>query len=193
MKKIAVTEKQVERYLRQWTTLEKYVLQEKCVSLLFQELCPKNSNLVNVLLKVSALNDFYSTNIYDTHSVARHIVSLEADEFLLKQDLDLVNRMAEVQFRGGVRRIYSFATKYCSHHSPDAYPIYDSYVDAMLWHFRQQDKFAAFKRSDMKDFPSFVGIIDQFRDFYGLEQFGRKQIDGFLWLVGKENYPKYGV
>lgn len=193
MTEIAATEKLVEQYLDEWTTLDKYVMQERCVNLLFQELCPSNSQLVEVLLKVSALNDFYSTNIYDTHSVARHIHSLQADDSLAKNELELVNRMASVNFNGKVRRVYSFASKYCSHHAPDTYPIYDSYVDKMLWHFRKQDHFSTFKRSDMKDFPSFVGIIDQFRNYYSLGRFSRKQIDIFLWLAGKKHFPQYGT
>lgn len=193
MAKIAATERQVEHYLHRWTTLDKYVMQEKCVDLLFQKLCPNNASLVDVLLKVSALNDFYSTNIYDTHSVARHIHEADIDAAISKRDLNLVNRLAGVDFNGKARRIYSFSTKYCSHHAPDAYPIYDSYVDEMLWHFRQRDRFATFRRSDLKDFPSFVDAIDRFREFYGLGRFGRKQIDIFLWLSGKEHFPKYST
>ena len=126
MPKIAATEKQVEHYLNQWRTLDKYVMQEDCVSLLFQKLCTNNTNLVEILLKVSTLNDFYSTNIYDTHSVAKHILSLGADKKITQGDLSLVDQMANVNFNGKVRRVYSFATKYCSHHAPDTYPIYDS-------------------------------------------------------------------
>jgi hypothetical protein len=193
MPKIAATEKQVEHYLCQWRTLDKYVMQEDCVNLLFQDLCTSNTNLVEILLKVSALNDFYSTNIYDTHSVARHILSLDADAKLFLGDLGLVDQMANVSFNGKVRRVYSFATKYCSHHAPDTYPIYDSYVDEMLWFFRKRDRFAQFKRPAMKDFPSFVEIIDKFRSFYGLTKYTRKQIDIFLWLAGKDHFPKYGA
>ncbi len=193
MPKIAATEKQVEHYLNQWRTLDKYVMQEDCVSLLFQKLCTSNTSLVEILLKVSALNDFYSTNIYDTHSVAKHILSLDADKKISQGDLGLVDQMANVSFNGKVRRVYSFATKYCSHHAPDTYPIYDSYVDEMLWFFRKRDGFAQFRRPDMKDFRSFVEIIDKFRDFYGLTGYTRRQIDLFLWLAGKEHFPKYGA
>jgi hypothetical protein len=67
---------------------------------------------VDVLLKVSALNDFYSTNIYDTHAVARHIEHLRIDESLLSGDLSLVNRIAPVKVGKKVRNFYSFVTKY---------------------------------------------------------------------------------
>ena len=38
------------------------------------------------------------------------------------------------------RAIYSFATKYFSHHKPDIYPIYDSYVDKLLRFYRDMKK-----------------------------------------------------
>jgi hypothetical protein len=190
MQEIAATESQVEHYLAQWLTLDKYVMQESCVNLLFQSLCKKNADLVEVQLKVSALNDFYSTNIYDTHSVAKHILKLNIDAPLARGDLGLVARMTAVHFGTKTRRIYSFATKYCSHHAPDEYPIYDSFVDEMLWYFRKRDCFAEFKRTDLKDFPKFVRIIDQFRTFYQLKKFTVKQIDVFLWLAGKRHFPK---
>jgi len=66
----------VKKYLRKWGTLEKYTFQEASLGLLFQNFCPQNTDIVHVLLKVSALNDFYSTNIFDTHAVAKHIVAI---------------------------------------------------------------------------------------------------------------------
>lgn len=100
MSEITATEAQVAHYLTQWQTLDKYVMQESCVNLLFQDLCINNTDLVKVLLKVSSLNDFYSTNIYDTHSVARHIHSLDIDEKISKGDLNLIDQMANVNFNG---------------------------------------------------------------------------------------------
>lgn len=191
---LSASKQSVSHYLDHWKSLDKYVLQENCVNRLFQELCPKNKNLVDVLLKVSALNDFYSTNIYDTHRVARHIFSLDIDKRISAGDLDVVNEIANVDFNGNQRRVYSFASKYCSHHAPDNFPIYDSFVDQVLWHFQKKDQFGKFRRLDLKDFRSFVAAIDSFRDHYHLEKFTRRQIDLFLWLAGKEHFPKsYGA
>ena len=72
-------QKSIRKYLEKWQTLEKYTLTEGALGLLFCELCPDNSDIESVLLKVSALNDFYTTNIYDTYSVSKHILSLNID------------------------------------------------------------------------------------------------------------------
>ena len=66
---------QVEYYLNQWDTMENYRLQEAALNKLFFELVPKNTEITDILLKVSTLNDFYSTNIYSTYPVAKHIKS----------------------------------------------------------------------------------------------------------------------
>lgn len=81
----------------------------------------------DVLIKVCSLNDFYSTNLYSPFRVAKHIVSLNIDDRLNNNDLDLVNDIAKVKINDDkMINFYSFATKYCSHHKPIKYPIYDS-------------------------------------------------------------------
>src|SRR2546423_772464 len=64
----------ISSYLAKWRMLENYRLQESSLSELFNKFCPQNTSIEHVLLKVSALNDFYSTNIFDTYSVARRIM-----------------------------------------------------------------------------------------------------------------------
>jgi hypothetical protein len=179
----------VNIYLQKWQTLKKYTLQEESLSLLFQKLCPKNDDILHILLKVSALNDFYSTNIFDTHSVARHILSKSPASRLAAGDCSLVNDLANVTIGGKPRHLYSFASKYCNHHNPEAFPIYDSYVQKMLMHFRNRDAFIAFDVTEMKEYERFVEIIKAFQQHYSLDQFTLRQIDIYLWLAGKEAFP----
>ena len=91
------------------------------------------------------------------------------------------------------KNFYSFATKYCSHHNPLDYPIYDSYVDVILRYFRNRDAFSSFADSDLKDYVHFKGALIDFRMFYGLQEYNLKLIDRYIWLLGKEYFPKnYG-
>lgn len=86
------------------------------------------------LIKVSALNDFYSTNIFSPFQVAKHIINLDIDDRLQVGDVTLVNDIAKVTMDNGkVENFYFFATKYCSHHKPIDLPIYDSYVDKLFF------------------------------------------------------------
>ena len=73
------------------------------------------------------------------------------------------------------------------------YPIYDSYVEKMLCFFRNQDAFASFRTEDLKDYVKFKGALIDFRAFYGLEKYNLKEIDKYIWQLGKEFFPKsYG-
>ena len=174
---------EVKKYLEVWESkeYEKYRYQEKSVVTLFRDLYPKNTKIEEVLIKVSVLNDFYKTNIFDTFSVAQHIVKLNIDNRLSNQDETIVDEIAKVK-----RFFYSFATKYCSHHQPEEFPIYDKFVKEMLVYFKSKEKFATFKNDDLKDYSTFKTIIHQFRQFFKLEQFSLRQLDLYLWILGRE-------
>ena len=180
----------IDSYLKKWDSLENYTLQEKSLGLLFNEFCLGNTKLEFILLKVTALNQFYSTNIFDTYSVAKRILKLDIDQRLQSHDLFLVNELALITIKGKQKNFYSFASKYCSHHVPEAFPIFDSYVEKMLLQYASADSFASFKKADQKQYASFVGVMMAFKKFYGLEEFSLRQIDVFLWLAGKEFFPR---
>ena len=182
---------EVNKYLKGWKKLEKYTSQERALNKLFLELLPGNSEITDILLKASCLNDFYSTNIFAIYPVAKHILNIkDLDERLKSGDISLVNELGKVEISGKKKSFYSFATKYCSHHNPIAFPIYDSYVERVLLYFNKVDKFSSFKRQDLKDYRKFKGILLDFQRYYKLERFNLKEIDRYLWLLGKEFFPK---
>jgi hypothetical protein len=181
----------VQKYLTKWSTLENYVLQESSLKKLFGTTYPNNNNLDDVLIKVCSLNDFYSTHIYSPFKMAKHIVSLNIDKRLANNDFKLVNDIAKVEVaKGKTKNFYSFATKYCNHHKPAIYPIYDSYVEKLLMHFKKADNFAQFQKQDLKDYPKYQQILLQFREFYHLQSFNLKEIDKYLWQAGKKHFPR---
>jgi hypothetical protein len=184
---------EVERYIQQWNSLDSYVNQEHALDKLFFRLCRRNDNIEDILIKCSALNDFYSTNIFDVHSVARHILSLNIDSGLENGDLSLVEKIAKVKVGEKKKEyyFYSFASKYCSHHQPLKYAIYDSYVEKVLIYFRKRDHFCDFKDSNLKTYREYLRIIQTFQSFYGLDKYNLKQIDQYLWQLGREHYSKY--
>ncbi len=181
-------------HLEKWDGLENYTLQEKALNKLFFQVFPKNEDICDVLIKVAALNEFYSTNIFSVYTVAKHIVDMQIDERLMRADETLVNELASVRMdSGSTRNFYSFATKYCSHHKPLDYPIYDRYVEKALKYFRDVDAFAFFRDEELKDFLSFKRILLQFQRFYGLEAYSLKGIDRYIWQMGKEKFPNSTV
>ena len=182
---------EVNKHLKGWKKLEKYTSQEKALNKLFLKLLPENLEISDILLKTSCLNDFYSTNIFAIHSVAEHILSVkDLDKRLKAGDINLVSELEEVKIGDNKRYFYSFSTKYCSHHNPIAFPIYDSYVEKVLVYFNKLDKFSSFKIKDLKDYRKFKGILLDFQRYYKLERFNLKEIDRYLWLLGKAYFSK---
>ncbi|MFQ9514707.1 MAG: hypothetical protein ACLRZ9_02660 [Eubacterium sp.] len=181
---------EVEKYLVKWNSLENYRLQENALNRLFLELCPNNTDISDILLKASTLNDFYSTNIFYIYPVAKHICSLNIDSRLRIGDVTLVDDIKRVAISDTEKNFYSFATKYCSHHNPIDYPIYDSYVDEVLRYFRNRDGFARFKNDELKNYNCFKSLLIDFKTFYGLDRYNLKQIDQYIWQLGKDYFPK---
>lgn len=185
------SKEQVQKYQDRWDSLENYYLQESSLKKLFTKTYPKNRSMDDILVKVCTLNDFYSTNIFSPFKVAKHILELDIDKRLKKGDLTLVNEIANIQVNDQKRIVfYSFATKYCSHHRPLIYPIYDSFVEKVLMYFKRKDRFYDFSRLDLKTYTKYREILNQFRIYYGLKDFNLKEIDKYLWQLGKEYFPK---
>lgn len=184
------SEAEVKKYLNKWDSLENYVLQESALDKLFFNTYPNNKDINDILIKAAALNDFYSTNIFSIFPVAKHILNLNIDERLKNKDTSLVNDIAKVEINGKVKNFYSFATKYCSHHYPLDYPIYDSYVEKVLILLNKRDAFSKFKKEDLKDYTKFKRVVIDFRAFYNLNQFTLKDIDRYIWQLGKEYLPR---
>jgi len=181
---------QVTNYLKKWDSDREIIDKENTIHILFSSLFPENKTIESILAKATILNNFYSTNIFKIYPVAEHILSLDIDDRLKAGDESLVKDIQRVNMGNKERNFYSFASKYCSNHNPSAYPIYDSYVDDVLRYFRRKDNFCKFRNSDLKDYQQFKSIILSFRKFYGLDQYNLKQLDQYLWLLGKEYFPK---
>ena len=157
----------------------------------------ENTDLSHVLWKVALLNPLYqlhipaySPDIPDLLDVARYINSnaQEIDSALTLGSPEIVYKITSVSVPGKNHRYYySFATKFCSWHNPDSYPIWDSHVDNYLWTLREQGRFAdaAFvHHQSLYDYPTFFRIMTAFRREFGLESLSFKQIDKFLYLDG---------
>ena len=181
----------IKEYLIKWDNLEDhYIWQESSLDKLFHKDYKYNTDLNEILIKCSCLNDFYSTNIFLIYPVAKNIFDLNIDKRLEKGDPSLVNDIARVNISGKEKTFYSFASKYCSHHNNIEFPIYDYFVDKMLVYFQKKDKFSNFKKDDLKDYVKFKNILIDFKKYYDIDEFNLRDIDKYLWIAGKEYFPK---
>ena len=181
----------IKEYLVKWDNLEDhYIWQESSLDKLFHKDYKYNTDLNEILIKCSCLNDFYSTNIFLIYPVAKNIFDLKIDKRLEQGDPSLVNDIARVNISGKEKTFYSFASKYCSHHNNIEFPIYDYFVDRMLIYFQKKDKFSNFKKDDLKDYVKFKNILIDFKKFYDIDEFNLRDIDKYLWIAGKDYFPK---
>ena len=171
---------EVKKYLQKWDSLDNYVLQESSLDKLFLKTYPNNTDINDILIKASSLNDFYSTNIFSIFSVAKHILELNIDERLKAGDETLVNDIAKIIINNKNKNFYSFASKYCSHHYPTEYPIYDNYVEKVLLYFKKRDKFDDFTKEDLKNYKTFKKILITFKNFYKIDEYDLKEIDKYI-------------
>lgn len=174
-----------------------------------------SNRIQNVLTKVVVLNEFYSTQLnsnppseiaedktyhMDVVSMAKHILAWnEFDEHCRSDDLSkrikAVNyiRRGESDYRKPYHKeAYSFATKYCSWHNPNGFPIVDSYSRGMLYYLNQQFKFYDKKLTQktlFEDYSVFCEIYNALqKHLQDLKKpFSYRELDKFLWLYGKEH------
>jgi hypothetical protein len=118
---------------------------------------------------------------------------LKIDERLVNGDLSLVDEISHVEVNGKVHTFYSFATKYCSHHNPERYAIYDSYVEKVLLSMNCRDHFMKFKQEELKVYETYMRVIKAFQQRYGLMQYNIKRLDQYLWQLGKWYFNPYGL
>lgn len=183
----------VNEFIQRFNSDKRYYLADQAIINLF-EAFPENIKLEDIILKISVLNDLYSTNIFGTFIMAEHIQYLNIDIQLKRGDPTLVNRIASghgiVSSRTNRElNFYSFATKYCNWHKRNQYAIYDSYVEKILMAYKRRDNFSQFKKSELKVFPEFKRVVLEFIDYYSLTAYDLKEIDKFLWMYGKEKFP----
>lgn len=146
---------------------------------------PENQCRSHVVLKVVALNRIYSAGVLAVYDVAQHIHARarEIDEGLKAGDSSVVETIHKVRISktGKERKFWSFATKYCSWHNPEKYPIWDSRVVNYL---RSLGKGEFAHPDAWTKYAEYRALIDAFRTHYQLEEFTYKQIDMFMWKYG---------
>lgn len=145
---------------------------------------PANTNLSEVLPKVVTINQLYSTRIQNPIPMAWHIYALEGlDDEIADGLTSCVERIGRIIMKDKSIYFYSFASKYCSWHNLNAYPIYDIFVELSLNHFDV-------KQGNLRIYENLKASVDNFREKYRLTRFTYKEIDKFLWLYGKTKLKK---
>ena len=183
---IVPTDSVIDKYVQKFTGVERYRVAEEILDQLFSD-DSSNDEIHIVFKKVCLLNSMASTNVYARFAMSKHILSIrDFDERLYREkDASLVRDISHITINGKHRNFYSFASKYCSYHDHESYPMFDRFVERILILYRDNYAFGQFRNIDLRDYKVFKEILNTFRSYFELEKSFR-EIDNFLWLYGKE-------
>lgn len=151
---------------------------------------------------VRLLDSIYSTQLkYPTIFAIRLHKLLQAENDLLEKIkspkesqcfqeeakcVDEIARIKDPDSKWELNNAYSFATKFCNRINPSRFPIYDSYVDSLLWYYRFDIVDKNFRRKELKNYSKFIQVYNCYREAWHLDAgLNYKQIDVFMWTYGK--------
>lgn len=163
-----------------------------------------------IVLKVTLLNEYYSTQIpsFNLKKVAKRISKIEKFDTLIKSEkiedrARLVHQIAfEEKNNDGAGNYYSFATKYCSWHCHENYPIVDSYAAGLLYRLNTQGRNDSteqeepdyyfykkvFSQPYLKNYINYCKVYERFSKFVlGIHDeeeanIDYKEIDKYIWM-----------
>jgi len=157
--------------------------------LIKQEFEKEDDSFAHIFKKVVLLNSLYSTNIFAPFNVALKISRVKNfSERMRKGDISLVDEIRINTINGSTRDFYSFSTKYCHHHNPTKYPIYDSIVvDVLVDSLKELEPHGKVNKSKMKDYEYFKEKVDYLAKLWDLsDNYLYTKLDKYLWHKGRE-------
>jgi len=83
---------------------------------------PSNTKIEDIIQKLSVMNDLEVNNLVAQEVIAKHILELNIDQRLAKNDLSVVSDIAWFTLNGKEETLLHFASVYCNLHKPDVFP-----------------------------------------------------------------------
>lgn len=187
----------IKRINNIWETkheVRHYALETKALDLIFNQY-KNNTNLLEIIIKIGCLDNFYSTNATKNikiPDIAEKILNIkDFDLRIQKWDTDLVRELAIFGKGDKEIKLYSFASKYCTLHNcmvhkRNDYAIYDSIVCKKLKDFNKLYPFTEFSDDNwtLESYPRYREILCLFIEKFELDCSFR-DLDLYLWKLGK--------
>lgn len=152
------------------------------------------TNEYEVLIKVAALNQIYSTAIQYIAPVVSQIqknINNNHKTFSIAQYAEMVDKITTVTWvsptsaKQHTRRNLSFSSKYIHFLSGRQLPIYDSYIWIVMIGYLNQKNKTKLSYSPPKSYQEFYSLFLRFKDDFGLTERTNYDLDKYLWQYGK--------
>lgn len=119
----------LKKYLDIFANQEMYFVNDLRNMELFQKI-PLNTNAEDIQTKLSAINDSDIRHNAIMDDVIAHILNLNIDERIEKNDLTVVEDIAHINAKGQSFNLLHFASVYCNFHKPEVFPVYsEQHID----------------------------------------------------------------
>lgn len=167
---------------------------EELLNNTFDKLKEENVQLKDVQSAVILLDSIYHTQLSRLaaiFAISENIYNMIKKENLIEEIMNPEkpeNIVSKIASAGEKNNNYSFATKFCNRLNPKSFPIYDQYVDELLWkYYKAEDNCfnEKFYRKDLKKYSDFFKTYKTFKECFCLDELNYKQIDEFMWTYGK--------
>ncbi len=173
---------------------KEYCIHEKAIANAIKKYL-SNKVIEDVFTKVVMINCLYSSGLYTFGSndhisvaeMAEHIVQLEKtlalSQAINKGDLGIVDEIANINGKHAT----SFASKYCSWHNLDRFPVFDSRVRGFMYYwYKDSTEAIKYTQDELKVYGCFAKAVEQFRE-QNCKDVSYKKLDVFMWLIAKNN------
>lgn len=167
---------------------------EELLNNAFDKLKEEGVQLKDVQSAVILLDSIYHTQLSRLaaiFAISENIYNMIKKENLIEEIMNPEkpeNIVSKIASAGEKNNNYSFATKFCNRLNPKSFPIYDQYVDELLWkYYKAEDN--CFNdisfRKDLRNYDEFLKTYKAFKKCFCLDELNYKQIDEFMWTYGK--------
>jgi hypothetical protein len=150
---------------------------------------PANKTEEDIRMKVSALSDDHEIKQLPGHNlIVEHILKLNIDDRLNKNDLTLVEDISTLKINGVDHHLLHLASLYCCLHKPDVFPIYSdqhhNFYQKYIKHFKlslDPDKLTDYQvfAAALNDLVTRAGIKGKM-NYIHLRKFGWLYADSVL-------------
>lgn len=178
---MATFQESLKKYLDLYSGQETYFVNDTR-NLEFFKANPTNSKQEDIHQKLSVMNDADFNRLGAQEPMAKHILALNIDPRLAKNDLSLVPDIARITINGKEENLLHFASVYCNLHKPDVFPIYSDQFAGFYKRYIKEYKLDI-NPDQLNQYMVFTKVQDDLITRYGVKgKMNFLQMRKFAWI-----------
>jgi hypothetical protein len=171
----------LKKYLDLYSDQEMYFVNDARNLEFFKEY-PLNTKPEDILQKLSLMSDLDFSKLNAQEPMAKHILELNIDPRLAKNDLSVVSDIASITLNGKEENFLQPASAYCNLHKPDVFPIYsDQFLDFYKRYIKEFN--LDINPDELNRYDVFTKALSDFVTRFGLKpKMNYLHIRKFAWI-----------